>query len=158
MHRLAVVALALTLPLGACSALPAELRPEETPFEGVPGPGYYTLTIEPDAAIDSRDIVLTVGGDFQVRPRALLGDTDLATTGGADIYAKDGKRLVHQIVLPGTLVASVDGVRCDGIIEQFEDMESDATLTIDAERCSLRLDGRHRVEDVDHRLDSEPMP
>ena len=74
------------------------------------------------------------------------------------MYAKDGKRLLHQIVLPGTLVGSVDGGRCDGVIEQLEDMESDATLTIDADRCALRLDRRHRAEDVDHDLDAEPLP
>ncbi len=158
MHRLAVVAVTVAILLGACSALPPELQPEETAFEGHPGPAYYLLTIEPDEAIDTRDIVLTIGGDLQVRPRALLGVTDLATSGGADIHAKDGKRLVHQIVAPGTLVASVDGVRCDGVVDQLEDMESDATLSIDGDTCALRLDRRHRMEDIDHRLDDEPAP
>jgi len=144
--------------LDGCSRLPEQVQPEETAFEGLPGPGYYLLTIDPDGAIDTRDIVLTIGDDFQVRPRALLGPTDLATTGGAVIHAKDGKRLVHQIVRPGTLVASVDGVRCDGTVDTLEDMESDATLTIDGERCTLRLDRRHRMEDVDHGLDDEPTP
>jgi hypothetical protein len=158
MHRLAVAALGVGLVVGGCSTLSQPGRPAETALASHPGPAYYLLTIEPDAAIDTRDIVLTTYDGAETRPRDLLGPTDLAESGGADIHAKDGRRLVHQIGIPAILEATVDGIPCEGRVELLEDMESDATLLIDGERCVLRLDQRHRMDVLRHRLDAEPAP
>ena len=95
---------------------------------------------------------------FEIRPIALLGPTDLAETGGADVYRLAGRRVVHGIALPTALLASVDGRACDGRVELLEDQESDATLLVGETHCALRLDGRHAVDAIDHGLTDEDAP
>jgi hypothetical protein len=124
--------------------------PDTGPTEGLPGPAWYTLTILPDSAIEERDIVLTPYQGVETRPADLVGPTDLDASDGADLYRIGGHRVVYQITLPWTLEATVDGRPCDGIVELPEGLESDATLTIEGDRCELRLDGRHDPELAPH--------
>jgi hypothetical protein len=153
MGRWPVVALAVALVLTGCSLAAPDDVPVGTPHEGLPGPAWYLLTIEPDDAIETRDIVLSPYDGVEIRPRDLIGSGGLAATGGADLFALDGHRVVHDIGLPSTLQATVDGRPCEGTVELLEDMESDATLTIEGDRCVLRLDHRHRMEDLHHGLE-----
>jgi len=158
MGRWPVLALGVALIVAGCSERGVQDAPPATAFEAMSGPAWYLLRVEPDAAIDTRDIVLTTDQGAAIRPRDLLGPTDLADSGGADIFALDGRRLVTKIGLPAALEATVDGRRCDGSVELMEDMESDATLVIGDDGCALRLDTRHRMGAVDHGLSDDARP
>ena len=150
MARLGVLAIASALAVVGCASPPR--LPDTGPMvtEGLPGPAWFTLTILPDAAIEDRGIVVRTGGDTETRPGDLVGPTDLDESGGADLYWLAGHRVVHQITLPSTLEATVDGRPCDGVVELPEGLESDATLTIGDDRCQLRLDARHDPELAPH--------
>ena len=149
MARLGVLAIAFaaTVAVGGCAG-PLRL-PDTGPTEGLPGPAWYTLTIEPDSAIEDRHIVLISYGGEETRPGDLVGPTDEDESAG-DLYRIAGQRVVHRITLPSTLEATVDGDPCEGLVELPENLESDATLTIDGDRCELRLDGRHDPELAPH--------
>jgi hypothetical protein len=145
-----VVAIGL---LGGCSDLTANVPAAETAFEGLPGPAYLNLGTEPEAALLDQGIVLTMNGERQLRPTAVLTAADLAATGGASIVSIDGRRQLHLITLPPSiLTATVNGLACDRNVELSEDHEVDVTLVIDGDRCDLRLDLRHRDSDEVHGL------
>ena len=156
MVRLGVLAIASALAVSGCAG-PIRL-PDTGPtgVEGLAGPAWYMLIISPDTAIEESDIVLLLGQGVETRPADLVGPTDVGESDGADLYRIAGHRVVHQITLPTTLEAMVDGDPCDGIVELPEGMESDATLTIDGDDCELRLDGRHDPEVFDHGLETAP--
>lgn len=112
-------------------------RTFEEGIEYVPGPASFVVRIEPPAAADTSRVEFTAYDDEPMRTFPSRRGVDRYLTG---------------ITLPSTLQARVDGSRCQGSIELLEDLEADATLTIAADGCELRLDLVHRLESIDHQL------
>lgn len=125
--------------VGCGSALPGATFQEGV--ELVPGPGFLLIRVDPPDAVGSRQI--EVRGD-EPDSRMVL----FASHRGAD-------RFVSGLALPSTLTAWVDGLRCEGSIDVFTDVEYDATLTIDVDTCSLVVTLTHRPGTVDHRLEED---
>ncbi|HET8784741.1 MAG TPA: hypothetical protein VFM38_03840 [Candidatus Limnocylindrales bacterium] len=134
---------ALTLALFVASACGTGIGATFEPgVEHVPGPGSFVVKVVPGDAVDDRRIRFSAYGDHTVLFVAHRGD---------DRYLLGGD-------LPSTLRAHVDGADCSGSVDLVSDMESDATLTIDGQRCDLRLDLSHRAGTVDHMLEDDgPM-
>ena len=99
----------------------------------------YVVTLDPPEAADARIELLMDETVTRVFP---------AERGEA--------RYLTGISLPSTLTARVDGMPCAGAIVIGEDQEADATLTVLADRCELRLDLLHRAGTIDHELQDSP--
>jgi hypothetical protein len=156
MGRRSLVLAAIVLVALGCELLPS--GGAAVPEERMPGPAWYLVTVEPEEAIDTRDIVLTSNGDHHVRVEDVLAGEAPSGT----LLVSDGHRLLSVITVPwppSFLHAAVDGTRCDGQVELTEDHEVDVTLVVAQERCALVLDRRHRKEDGVHRVvETEPGP
>jgi hypothetical protein len=131
----------VTLPLiGAVAACAVPGATFEQGVEHVPGPASYVVAVEPPAAVDAA-IELLMGETVTRMFPARRGEA----------------RYLTGLSLPSTLTARVDGRPCDGAIVIGEDLEADATLSVMADGCDLRLDLLHRTGTIDHHLeDSAP--
>jgi hypothetical protein len=140
--RLAPIrSLLVTLPL--VSAIAACAMPGRTFEEGVehlPGSASYVVAVEPVAATDAKIELLMDETVTRMFP------------------AEHGEaRYLTGIGLPSTLTARVAGRLCGGAIVIGENLEADATLSVRADGCDLRLDLLHRTGTIDHKLeDSVP--
>ncbi len=125
------------LPLvGAAAACAMPSRTFEPGVEHLPGPASYVVAIEPPQAADAKIELLmdeTVTRMFPAERRE--------------------ERFLTGISLPSTLTARVDGRPCAGAIVIGEDLEADATLSVTADGCDLRLNLLHRTGTIDHKLD-----
>ena len=116
-------------------------RTFEDGVEHLPGPASFVVRIDPGAAADTSQIEFTAYDDEPMRA----------------FSARRGvERYFAGTTLPSTLQARVDGAACRGSIELLEDLEADATLTIAADGCQLRLDLVHRSGSIDHQLQDAP--
>lgn len=131
-------------------------RTFEPGVEHLPGPAWYLIHIQPDDAVDGRDIALRRDGEDLVRVSDLLHTRDRAANHGSVLMTDGSRRFVSGIALPMVLSVEVDGVPCVGVLELVVGRETDATLTIDADGCSLRRDRVHPPEVVDHGLREVP--
>lgn len=131
--------LAAIAAIGCGSALPGATFQEGV--ELIPGPGILLIRVEPPEAVGSREI--EVRGDEEDSRMVLF-----PSQRGAD-------RFLSGVALPSTLTAWVDGLRCDGSIDVFTDVEYDATLRIDADSCFLTVTLTHRPGTVEHRLEED---
>jgi hypothetical protein len=112
----------------------------EQGVEHLPGPASYVVAVEPPSAADAKIEMLMDETVTHMFP---------AERGEA--------RYLTGIGLPSTLTARVDGRPCDGAIVIGEDLEADATLSVMADGCDLRLVLLHRTGTIDHKLeDSGP--
>ena len=129
------------LPLaGAVLACAMPGQTFEPGVEHIPGPASYVVAVEPPGAADAKIELLMDEAVTRMFP---------AERGEA--------RYLTGISLPSTLTARVDGRPCDGAIVIGEDLEADATLSVTADGCELRLDLLHRTGTIDHKLeDSGP--
>jgi len=135
--RTVTVTLALLGVVAAC-AMPS--RTFEPGVEHLPGPASYVVAVEPP---DSADANIE-----------LLMDETVTRMFPAE---RGEARYLTGTSLPSTLTALVDGRPCDGAIVIGEDLEADATLSVMADGCTLRLDLLHRTGTIDHKLeDSVP--
>lgn len=113
----------------------------EDGVEHLPGPASFVVRIDPPAVAETSLIEFTAYDD------------DPTPT----FPARRGvERYITGTTLPSTLQARVDGAACQGSIDLLEDLEADATLTVTADGCALRLDLLHRAGSIDHRLDDAP--
>lgn len=133
------------LRLSAIAALVAgcgeAARTFEAGVEHLPGPASFVVRIDPAAAADT-SLIEFIAHDDDPMPT-------FPARRGVDRY-------LTGTTFPSTLRARVDGSGCEGTIELLENLEADATLTIDAIGCALRLDLLHRPESIDHRLEDAP--
>lgn len=116
-------------------------RTFEDGVEHLPGPATFVVRVDPGAAADASEIEFLAYDDAPMR-------TSPARRGA--------ERYLTGITLPSTLRAHLDGVACRGSIDLMEDLEVDATLTVVAGGCELRLDLVHRLGSVDHQLRDAP--
>ncbi len=116
-------------------------RTFEEGVEHLPGPSSFVVRIEPTAAADRLAITFSAY------------DGDVVET---HLAQRDERRYVIGTTLPSTLRAQVDGVDCDGEIDLPENTEADATLTIEATGCDLRLDLLHVYGTIEHGLEDVP--
>lgn len=139
--RLRPIRSLLVLPLaGVVAACAMPGRTFEPGVEHLPGPASYVVAVEPPAAADAKI--------------ELLMDQTVTRMFPAE---RGEARYLTGISLPSTLTARVDGRRCGGAIVIGEDLEADATLSVMADGCELRLDLLHRTGTIDHKLeDSGP--
>ena len=115
-------------------------RTFEPGVEHLPGPASYVVAVEPPQAADAKI--------------ELLMDETVTRMFPAE---RGEARYLTGISLPSTLTARVDGRPCEGSIAIGEDLEADATLSVMADGCELRLDLLHRMGTIDHKLqDSGP--
>ena len=131
----------ITIPLvGAVATCAMPGRTFEDGVEHLPGPASYVVAVEPPAATDAKIELLMDETVTRMFP------------------AENGEaRYLTGISLPSTLTARVDGRPCDGAIVIGENLEADATLSVRANGCDLRLDLLHRAGTIDHKLeDSVP--
>ena len=146
--------LLVTTAVGCSPTLPD--RTFEPGVEHLPGPAWYLVRIEPDEAVEGRDIVILGDGEEVFRVADLLRSTDRAENHGNVLMTDGSRRFVDGISLPVVLSAAVDGVPCAGVLELVVDRETDATLSIDGDGCTLRRDRVHPPEVVDHGLREVP--
>ena len=138
-QRLAASMVGLVVLAGCGTGIGATFEPG---VEHIPGPGTFLVKVVPGDAVDDRRIRLSAYGDHTILFLAHRGID----------------RYLSGVDLPSTLRAHVDGADCSGSIDLASDMEYDATLTIDGDRCDLKLDLSHRTGTIDHRLEDEgPM-
>jgi hypothetical protein len=127
----------LVLPLaGAVFACAMPGQTFEPGVEHLPGPAAYVVAVEPPQAADAK-IELLMGETVTRNFPAERGEA----------------RYLTGISLPSTLTARVDGRPCGGSILIGEDLEADATLSVTADGCELRLDLLHRMGSIDHKLE-----
>ncbi len=134
--RLRLMALAVLV--GGCGEAARTFEPG---VEHLPGPSSFVVRIEPTAAADRSAITFTAydGAVIETFPAR-----------------RDEARYALGTTFPSTLRAQVDGVDCDGAIDLPENTEADATLTIEATGCDLRLDLLHRYGTIEHGLEDVP--
>ena len=128
--------LALCVVSACASGIGATFEPG---VEHLPGPGSFVVKVVPGAAVDDRRIRFSAYGDHT----ALF------------VAHRGNDRYLIGTDLPSTLRAHVDGADCSGSIDLVSDMESDATLTIDGERCDLTLDLSHPAGAIEHLLEDD---
>jgi hypothetical protein len=126
----------LALAVGAVAGCAMPGQTFEPGVEHMPGPASFVVAIEPPFAVD--------------RSIELLMDATVTRT----FLAERGEsRFLTGLSLPANLTARVGGQVCEGAIGIAEDMEADATLSVLADGCDLRLDLLHRMGTIDHSLD-----
>jgi hypothetical protein len=119
-------------------------RTFEPGVEHLPGSAWYLILIEPDEAVEGRDIVIRRDGEDLTRVADLLSTRDRAANHGSVLETDGTRRFVSGITLPMVLSAAVDGVPCAGVLELVVGRETDATLSIDTQGCSLHGTGSTR--------------
>jgi hypothetical protein len=136
-----IVSLLVVLPLvGALAGCAIPAQTFEQGVEHLSGPASYVVTIEPPAAIEANI--------------ELLMDETVTHTFPAK---RGGARYLIGTSLPATLRARIGNRACDGAIVIAEDMEADATLSVEADGCDLRLDLLHRTGTIDHMLEDSAL-